>query len=133
LRGKRIHGSISGKRFSRVNVVAGYCDGHILGEYCYSGTTTAEKFEDWFCGFLLPETHKGDVIIMDNARFHNKKRLREYAWIYKVILIFLPPYSPDYNPIEHVWANMKRFLRDYSNRFQTVQSAIYWYFAFAYY
>ena len=122
-----------GKRFSRTNVVAGYCDGRILGEYCYTGTTTAVKFENWFCDFLLPETHKGDVIVMDNASFHNKKRLRMYAWVYKVILIFLPAYSPDYNPIEHVWANMKRFLRNTKLHFNSFQEAVYWYFVTAFY
>jgi len=130
--GTRIHGLVSGKKFARVNVVAGYCDGHILGEYCYTGSTTAEKFESWFCNFLLPETRAGDVVVIDNASFHNKKRLKEYAYIYKITIIFLPPYSPDYNLIEHVWANMKRFLRNYSQRFQSIQSAIYWYFANAY-
>lgn len=130
LRGKRVQGFVPGRRFARVNVVAGYCNGRILGEYCYTGSTTAKTFEYWFCKFLLPETHKGDVVVMDNASFHNKKRLREYARIYKVTVIFLPPYSPDYNPIEHVWANMKRFLRDTTLQFHTLQSAIYWYFVF---
>jgi transposase len=78
---------------------------------------------------LLPETRKGDVVIMDNARFHNKKRLKEYARAYKVAIIFLPPYSPDYNPIEHVWANLKRFLRNTAFRFESIQQAIYWFLA----
>jgi len=112
-----------------VNLVAGYCDGSIIGEYCHSGSMTANKFEEWFCRFLLPETSKGDVVIMDNASWHNKKRLRMYAWVYKVIIIFLPPYSPDYSPIENVWANLKRFLRNYGQQFQAIQDAVYWYFA----
>jgi transposase len=102
-----------------------------LGEYCYSGTTTSKVFEDWFCDFMLAETQPGDVIIMDNASFHNKKRLKKYAEVYKVTLVFLPPYSPDYNPIEHVWANMKRFLRNTALSFDSLKSAIYWYFAAA--
>lgn len=69
---------------------------------------------------------------MDRASFHNKKRLKEYAAIYKVRVIFLPAYSPDYNPIEHIWANMKRFLRGFLNLFTSVKSAIYWYFASKY-
>ena len=133
MRGKRVHGLVSGKRFKRLNIIAGYCDGVILGEYCYTGTTTADVFEEWFCNFLLPETKKGDVVIMDNARFHNKKRLAMYAWVYKVILIFLPPYSPDLSPIEKVWANVKRFLRNHMNKFNSLQDAIYWYLATAFY
>jgi len=92
---------------------------------------TAHKFEGWFCGFLLPLTNKGDVVVLDNASWHNKKRLRIYAMAYKVTILFLPPYSPDYSPIEYVWANLKVFLRNYGHHFHTIQNAIYWYFAFA--
>lgn len=131
--GKRVYGLIPGKKFSRTNIVAGYCDGKIIGEYCYTGSTTSKVFEEWFCEFLLPETLKGDVIIIDNASFHNKKRLRMYARVFYVSIIFLPPYSPDYNCIEKVWANLKRFLHETSISFNSLQSAIYWYFAMGYY
>jgi len=133
LRGKRIHGIIPGKRQKRTNVVAGLCCGKIIGDYCYEGSMNSARFEDWFCDYLLPNTRKGDTIIMDNASYHNKKRLRKYAWVYKVHIVFLPPYSPDYNsPIENLWANLKRFLRNYGNDFQTVEYGIYWYFSVAY-
>ena len=64
---------------------------------------------------------------MDNAKFHRKKELRKLARG-KVRLLFLPPYSPDYNPIEKTWANMKRFLKNNMNIYQSVDSAIYDYF-----
>ena len=132
LRGTRVQGFVRGRRFARLNIIAGYCNVQIMGEYCYRGSTTAKVFEEWFCEFLLPEARPGDTIIMDNARFHNKKQLRQYAEVHKVALVFLPPYSPDYNPIEHVWANVKRFLRHYLLKFSSLSAAIYWYFAFAF-
>jgi transposase len=64
---------------------------------------------------------------MDNARFHRKARLRKLARG-KARLLFFPPYSPDYNPIEKTWANMKRSLRDSLQYFQSVGHAIYDYF-----
>jgi len=70
---------------------------------------------------------KGYTVIMDNAGFHRKKELRKLARG-KVRLLFLPPYSPDYNPIERTWANMKRFLRNNLKDFNSVDSAIYNYF-----
>ena len=64
---------------------------------------------------------------MDNAQFHQKKELRKLARG-KVRLLFLPPYSPDYNPIEKSWANMKHYLCDNIQKYQSVESAIYDYF-----
>jgi transposase len=58
---------------------------------------------------------------MDNAPFRRKKKLTRG----KARLLFLPPYSPDYNPIEKSWANMKRFLRNNPREFQPVDSAVY--------
>jgi transposase len=49
---------------------------------------------------------------MDNASFHRKEVLRELCKEAKVFIEFLPAYSPDYNPIEKSWANLKRYLRD---------------------
>jgi len=65
---------------------------------------------------------------MGNAKFHRKAELRKLARG-KVRLLFLPPYSPDYNPIEKTWANMKRFLCNNMQHFSSVDSAIYDYFA----
>jgi transposase len=76
---------------------------------------------------LLKIIPKGSTAIMDNARFHNKERLQKIARG-KARLLFLPPYSPDYNPIENSWSNMKRFLRNSSRNYHTVDDAIYAYF-----
>ena len=64
---------------------------------------------------------------MDNARFHRKEKLQKIARG-KVRLLFLPPYSPDYNPIEKSWANMKRFVRNNLKEYKFLDSVIYTYF-----
>jgi len=64
---------------------------------------------------------------MDNAGFHRKKELRRIARG-KVRLLFLPPYSPDYSPIEKSWANMKRYLCNNMQNFQSLDSSVYDYF-----
>ena len=94
---------------------------------CYRHTTNSEFFERWFADRLLAEIPKGHTVIMDNARFHRKAELRKLARG-KARLLFLPPYSPDYNPIEKTWANMKCYLRDNVQDFSSVDSAIYNYF-----
>jgi transposase len=65
-------------------------------------------FVDWFEFDLLSVVSPGQTIIMDNASFHPKKELRKIAGRYRLNLLLLPPYSPDFNPTEKFWANLKR-------------------------
>jgi transposase len=126
-RGEPVEDVKSGKKFERVNVIAAVCLTVYFAVKCYKHATNSVFFEDWFENCLLKEIPKGYTVIMDNASFHRKKRLRELARA-KVRLLFLPPYSPDYNPIEKSWANMKQFLRDNVQDFQSIGNAIYDYF-----
>ena len=68
-------------------------------------------FEGWFEELLLPSLPKDTVIVMDNASFHRKDRLLAIAEAKSYRLIFLPPYSPELNPIEKFWACLKRRLK----------------------
>ena len=68
-------------------------------------------FAFWFEKQLLPALPTGAVIVMDNASFHRKSQLIPLAQKYGFRLIFLPPYSPEFNPIENFWAWLKRYLR----------------------
>jgi transposase len=77
-----------------------YCCGKTIAPRTYGHTTDAAFFEDWFEFDLLSVVPCGHTVIMDNASFHRKKALREIAERYSVKLLFLPPYSPDFNPIE---------------------------------
>ena len=70
----------------------------MLAPHTYSGTMKASVFEDWFEEELLKNLPKDHVIIMDNAAFHKKEVLQNLDGKYSQKLIFLPPYSPKYNP-----------------------------------
>ena len=111
-RGKRVNIRISGKRHARIGLVAAQCEGALLAPHTYSGTMNAAVFEKWFEDELLGAVKKNctkkHVIIMDNAAFHKKEVLYQIAKKYSQRLIFLPPYSPEYNPIEHTWSALKR-------------------------
>ncbi|MBR2209321.1 MAG: transposase [Synergistaceae bacterium] len=50
---------------------------------------------------LIPLLKQGTVVVMDNASFHRKNRLNDIAKKYGIKIIFLPPYSPELNPMEH--------------------------------
>jgi transposase len=98
-----------------------------IAALCYQGTMNGEKFEDWFERNLLTSLEKGETIIMDRASFHRKNNLEKICKKVGVRLLFLSPYSPDFNPIEKTWANMKRVLRDTAPMYDLLETAIYKY------
>ena len=63
------------------------------------------------------------LIVMDNARFHRKNILEKIIKGTGHCLLFLSPYSPDLNPIEKLWANMKKKLKDIAHNFNTLEEA----------
>lgn len=77
----------------------------------YQGGTTAEKFKKYLKDILLPSMGTDDVIIMDNMRSHHAKIVKSLLDKNGIGYIYLPPYSPDLNPIEKVWSKMKAFLK----------------------
>ena len=84
----------------------------------------AAVFEDWFEEELLKKLPKDHVIIMDNAAFHKKEVLYQIAKKYSQRLIFLPPYSPEYNPIEHSWSALKRKVASCVHLYSSVSQAL---------
>ena len=111
LKGQLITGQISGRRFQRISLVKGLINGEIIAPMTYKETMTSDFFEAWFKTFLLPTLDRPSVIIMDNARFHRMSKLKELCKEQGHRLLPLPPYSPEYNPIEKTWAQIKKHLR----------------------
>ena len=122
--GQKVYARISGKKFKRTNIVAGICDGKWVAPLQYNGTTDSILFECWFEKCLMKEVHAGCIIVLDNATFHRKRQLREIAARYSCMVWFLPPYSPDLNPIEKWWAWLKRKLREILHRFLCFDDAV---------
>ena len=81
-RGKRVNIRISGKRHSRIGLVAALCEGALLAPHAYSGTMNASLFENRFEEELLKKLPKDHVIIMDNASFLKKEVLKNLAGKY---------------------------------------------------
>jgi len=131
LRGEKIEDTKRGHSYHRVNVVAAQfrtkSGVQKIAPWCYTSAMTAVLFETWFQTTLLPSVEKGVTVIMDNARFHRKAQLKTICKKAGVKLLFLPAYSPDFNPIEKSWANMKRALRDSAPLCDLLETAIYQY------
>lgn len=116
-RGQRIEAEISGKKFERFSVVAAKCGDKILAPLGYNGTCNTALFNFWLKEILLPTLEPGQIVVMDNASFHKSAETREIIEEAGCKLLYLPPYSPDLNPIEHFWANLKKKMRSVMRKF----------------
>jgi len=111
---------ISGKRYSRTNIIAGYSKffKKLFSPKTSKGFTKTDTFFDWLKDDLLPEIQifslknkiRNLVLVLDNASFHKAKKIQELVESYGFKLLFLSPYSPDLNPIEHQWWVLKHNL-----------------------
>ena len=71
----------------------------------------AERFVEYLKTKLLPPLSEADIIAMDNMRSHHAKTVKNLLDEKHIQYLYLPPYSPDYNPIEKMWSKLKAFLR----------------------
>ena len=119
-----MRGEKSGKRYARHSFVAAKCGKKILAPMTYEGTCNAQLFEKWIEKILLPELKRGQIIIMDTATFHKSERTKILIESAGCQLLFLPPYSPDFNPIEMFWAWFKTQIREVIGSFLSLEEAI---------
>ncbi|WP_144402272.1 IS630 family transposase [Francisella tularensis] len=124
--GEPSYGEVLAYRTQRRSIVAGYnyADKKIIAPLEYSGYTNTEIFNQWFEEHLCPSLKPKTTIVMDNASFHKSSKLIEIANKFDVQILYLPPYSPDLNPIEKVWANFKKIFRKVNNSFEKFCDAI---------
>ncbi len=77
----------------------------------FQGGTTGDKFLAYLKDVLIPTLHPGDIVVMDNLRTHHMQAVKELLRHAEVEVLYLPPYSPDLNPIEKLWSKIKAILR----------------------
>lgn len=82
-------------------------------------TANGQRFMQWLARRLLPRLEKGDVLVMDNLRAHHHPGVAPACAERGIRVLYLPPYSPDLNPIESGWALQKQHVRRYAPRFPT--------------
>ena len=124
MRGKIVLGEISGKRFARQSVISALFQGKFLAPMCFEGTCDTSLFNAWLKQALIPNLIPGQVLILDNASFHKSAESQKMVEDAGCKILFLPPYSPDLNPIEKYWANMKTKVRELLFKVKTFTEAL---------
>ncbi len=82
------------------------------------GAVNGDVFEAFIEQVLVPQLKPGDIVVMDNLSSHKRDRIRELIETHQAKLAYLPPYSPDLNPIELVFSKIKQHLRSLKTRTQ---------------
>jgi transposase len=116
--GHRLVAKVPHGHWKTLTFVAGLrCDG-IVAPCVFDRPINAVSFLAWVTEFLLPTLRRGDVVIMDNLSSHKAAAIRRAIRSVGALLIFLPPYSPDLNPIEQAFSKLKTLLRKENARTQ---------------
>jgi transposase len=127
-KGKRVYGEVYGKRFARESVVGAIdTNNNFFAGFAFKGYMNSGLFEGWLECVFVPAIKrrkaKNPILIIDNASHHPKERIADIADENGFRVIFLPKYSPDLNPIEAYWANVKNWLRLHLCRFDSFWEA----------
>jgi transposase len=109
--GKRCMGKHDWHAKGRTNVIGALLSSCLLTATLFAGSINADVFFAWLSQDLLPKLPSNCVIVMDNASFHKHADSQHLIEQAGHTLEFLPPYSPDLNPIEHKWAQAKAIRR----------------------
>lgn len=107
-RGMRVYGMSSGHRRPRTSLIAARIDDRLQEPFLFEGTCDTTVFNFWLETKLTPRLTNNHLVIMDNAAFHKSPDTVQLIEHTGATLLFLPPYSPDLNPIEHDFAALKK-------------------------
>lgn len=109
--GERVVDYVPDIRFQRTSIISSI---RLDGSYVpmvFSGSLDGELFKAYLKEFLITTLSPGDIVIMDNLSSHKVAGVSEIIEGVGAKIMYLPPYSPDFNPIEQMWSKIKAFLR----------------------
>ena len=111
LKSKKMYAKVGCYISKRTTLISGLCGKEVVGLATFNCNTTKDVFLAWLDTYLIPELKPNQVVVLDNASFHKDSLIAKKLEKAGCSLIYLPPYSPDLNPIEKYWAWFKRMVK----------------------
>jgi transposase len=125
LRGQRARGSKPNKRGKNVSIIGAISLRKIVTSVNLIGGIDGITFEAFVVQKLVPELWSGACVLLDNYSIHKGKEVEKAIEAAGAQVIYLPPYSPDFSPIENFWSKVKGILRSWGARtYQALEKAI---------
>ena len=115
-RGERLRASVPHGHWKTTTFVAGLRTSGMVAPFVLDGPINADAFEVYVEKILVPELKPGDIVVMDNLSSHKRPSIQAMIEAAGAELRFLPPYSPDFNPIEKAFSKLKALLRKAAER-----------------
>ncbi len=101
-------------RGSKVSVIGAITVSKVLAVMTIDDAMDAAAFKVYVSNCLVPELWQGAVVVMDNLPAHKVEAIAPLIEVVGARVLYLSPYSPEFNPIEHWWSQLKAFLRQFS-------------------
>ena len=115
-RGERLRSGVPHGHWKTTTFVAGLRRSGMVAPWVLDGPINRDAFTTYVARVLVPELRPGDVASMDNLSSHKAPAVRQAIEAAGATLLFLPPYSPDFNPIEQAFSKLKAHLRKAAER-----------------
>jgi len=116
LGGQRLLAHVPHGHYQTNTLISGIRLGGPCAPWLFGGAMNGEMFLAWVRQGLAPTLRPGDVVILDNLATHKIQGVRDALEAVGARLLYLPPYSPDFNPIENLWSKIKQSLRSHAPR-----------------
>lgn len=114
--GQRVPEAVPRNRGTVTTMIASLTIRGLVALMTLEGGTTTEVFYAYVDQVLAPRLEQGDVVVLDNLAAHKADKVRERIEAAGATVKFLPPYSPDFNPIELAWSKVKTHIRSWKPR-----------------
>ena len=110
-RGERVHDAVPGGHWKMLTILGAMDPNGMLAAMTVEAATDRDVFLAYLDEVLCPKLRSGHVVVMDNLSAHKVDGVRQRIEACGAALLYLPPYSPDLNPIEKAWSKLKQAMR----------------------